>query len=605
MKKALVFALMFALGLGVAAFASPLTGTWDMSISIDPGATQAGDLFIDLSTSLAIDYTIAGWVFGSSSTFDSIGWSTQSFTASGVLGAFSFSSTMNFKPRTVTSVVWDFNNPEGDSLAEAIWLLLVDQEEYWAACWATDTEYLTETYGAAFDDWTAIGSVSIAGVTFEGLFFLEGYAGDAVSAPYAFYAEPGIDLVQTAGDVDHVLATPASSAKTLGSGWRFMASGSAGGMNITSYTYFNLKEAFTKDVCKQSLAKKGTYTIASPDCCVCFTEEYIYIDGFTFGCAENIAIGLDITCAGFNWLALEVDGLDLGLCCSGITADFQIKFGTLTKDVALCFGFEAKETTCFEFAVSLDYTDFSITGFTVDSVTFGHTWNGITFSSTTLFGSYSSTITDAANQILFMVPVTGMTNADEDAIPSVVWLDPSGVSVYLDPVCVYTEKYEVWESFTLASEGDSCCGGAFDFSITTSFGTKFELDAFAGFYVFNNAAGENVDAEWWYEFLEAGDVAPTWMTVLDMTELELDAWEAAHWYDNTVWAATATDEEMYAEGLLYGTLYDEAASDQLFQWVSTEVDLSIGLGSAWSLTFGLNIDVYGWNGLDFGFEFVF
>jgi hypothetical protein len=368
----------------------------------------------------------------------------------------------------------------------------------------------------------------------------------------------------------------------------------------------------------QHLAKKGTYTIASPDCCVCFTEEYIYIDGFTFGCAENIAIGLDITCTGFNWLALEVDNLDLGLCCSGITADFQIKFGTLTKDVALCFAFEAKETTCFEFAVSLDYSDFSITGFTIDSVTFEHTWNGITFSSTTLFGSYSSTITDEANQFLFMVPVTGMTNADGDPIPSVERIviytpEPEHEFVsyehwgYFDAVCVYTEEYRVWEYFTLASEGDSCCGGAFDFSITTSFGTKFELDAYGWRYLFNNAAGVNERLGAYFRFLEAGDAMLEFNDIAftGMTQAEIDAWYDAHWWDNKVWAATATDEEMYAEGLLTGTLYDEAASDQLFQWVSTDVDLSIGLGSAWSLIFGLNIDVYGWNGLDFGFEFVF
>jgi len=199
-----------------------------MSISIDPGATQAGDLFIDLSTSLAIDYTIAGWVFGSSSAFDSIGWSTQSFTASGVLGAFSFETTMNFKPRTVTSVVWDFNNSDDTRLNWRIRDLEAwNYPEYdginnwfWVECWATDTDYLTETYGAAFDDWTAIGSVSIAGVTFEGLFFLEGYAGNAAANVYAFYETWNVGPThQTAGDTTHVLYTPASSALTLGSGW--------------------------------------------------------------------------------------------------------------------------------------------------------------------------------------------------------------------------------------------------------------------------------------------------------------------------------------------------------------------------------------------------
>ena len=183
MKKALVLTLAFALGLGFAAFAGPLSGSWNLSISIDPGATQAGDLFVDLSTSLAVDYTVAGWVFGSSSTFDTIGWSAQSFTAAGVLGAFTFDSTMNFKPRTVTSVTWDFNNSGGTLLNSTIIGLIVplvspSDIAHFSECWVTDTDYVTYGYSAAFDDWTVTGAVSIAGVSFEGLFFLEGYTGD-------------------------------------------------------------------------------------------------------------------------------------------------------------------------------------------------------------------------------------------------------------------------------------------------------------------------------------------------------------------------------------------------------------------------------------------
>jgi hypothetical protein len=585
MKKALVIALMFVLGLGIAAFAGPVTGTWDMSISIDPGATIAGDLFIDLSTSLAVDYTIAGWVFGASSTFDTIGWSAQSFTASGVLGAFAFDATMNFLPRTITSQVYAYTVPVSIGLY------------YWNDCWLDNADALTIGYGADFDDLTATASVSIAGVSLEGLFFLEGYAGNIAANGYAFYntgtiAAASTTWVQTAGDTNHVLGFTAATYKTLGSGWRFKASGSAGGINITSYTYFNLSEGFTTDSCKQSLVKKGTYTIASADCDVTFTEQYIYIDGFTFGCAENIAIGLDITCTGFQWIAFEVDDLDLGLCCSGITADFQIKFGTLTKVASLCFAFEVKETSCFEFSVSLDYSGYSITGFTIDSVSLEHTWNGITFSSETLFGSYSSTITDAANQILFMVPRTGVKNAAGTVIPN----DADATPRYFDAHCYYTEKYEVWESFTVASEGDSCCGGAFTFSITTSFGTKKTLDSFAWDYQFEDGT---VDSHDWY--LYDAVVAGTLPTVAGTSGgTDVDGDGAV---DDILFPVTSPDTE--AEACVYGAKYVAAASDQLFQWASTDVDLSIGIGSAWSLTFGLDIDVYGWNSLAFGFEFTF
>ena len=611
MKKALVVAIVLILGLGVWAFAGPLTGTWDMSISIDPGATMAGDLFIDLSTSLGIDYTVAGWVFGSSSTFDTIGWSAQSFTASGVLGAFSFESTMNFKPRTVTSVVWDFNNEDDTSLADAIWDLQATGDVYWTECWATDKDYLTKTYGAAFDDWTAIGSVSIAGVSLEGLFYLKGYAGDAVSAPYAFYETGwpggGVPLVQTAGDTNHVLYD-GSVAGTTGSGFRFMVSGSAGGMTITSYTYFSLSESFAKVTCGQSLTKSGKFTVDG--CAVGFTEEYIHVDDFSFGCV-TFEMGLDITCAGFNWISFKASGLDLGLGWAPLVADFQVTFGTLTKTAALCFDFTALETTCFTFGMTLDYSGTAITGVTIDSVTLEHAWNGISFSSTTYFNSFSSIVTDKANQFLFLVPVTGMTDADGDAIPSESYTEENeqyDFHGYFDAVCIPTEEYKVWESFTISSEGDSCCGGGFTFDISTSFGTKYELDAYAWRYVFNNAAGVDTHVAFWDFWLEPGDTVPAGpddVAFVGMTQVEIDAWYDAHWWENTVWAATATDEEKYAEGLHTGAIYEKAASDQLFQWVSTNVDVSYGLSSTWSLLFGLDIDVYGWNSLDFGFEFAF
>jgi hypothetical protein len=612
MKRMLV--LIFALGLSVGAFAGPLSGTWDVSISIDPGATQAGDLFIDLSSSLAVTYSVGCVELGSSSTFDSIGWSAQSFTASGVLGAFSFSSTMNFKPRTVTSVVWDFNEPGGTSLHDDIWKLWApnnpgyEADTYFIECWATDKDYLTETYGAAFDDWTVSGSVSIAGIDIEGLFFLEGFAGDVVSAPYAFYYYSSWDqytneIVQTYSEL---LAAPASSDKTLGSGWRFTVGGSCGDMTINSYTYFNLNEKFTTSTCGQSLTKSGTYTIANPDCCMCFTEEYIHIDGFSLGCA-TFEMGLDITCAGFNWVSFKASGLDLGLCCSGITADFQVTFGTLTKRADLCFDFTVKETACFEFDISLDYSGSSITGVSVDGVTLEYAWNGLTFSSTTLFGGGSLGTISGPEQFLFLVPVTGMTDADGYPIPSTVidW-EAKELYGYFDAYCYDTEYYDLWESFTISSESDACCGGALSFSVTTSFGTKYELDYFAWRYRFNNALGDDVSYGMLSRFIEEGDTVLNYYEVLGMTEAEYDAWHEATWWENQVWPEGTADEEKYVEKLLLGDpIYEEADSDQLFQWASTQVNVSVGLGSAFGLAFGLDIDVYGWNGLDFGFEFAF
>jgi len=607
LKKALVLAIVMVLGLGVLGFAQ-LTGSWDVSISIDPGATQAGDLFIDLSSSLAITYTAGCFDFGSTSTFDNIGWSGQSFTGDGTLGAFTFSTTMNFAPRTVTSAVWNFNNKTKTSLHENIRGLLATDDWYYTECWAEDEDYLTKDYSAAFDDWTVSGSVSIAGIDIEGLFFLEGYAGDATADDPVFYVNyassaPSLETVQTSGDTAHVLATSASSLKTLGSGWKFTVGGSCGDMTINSYTYFNLVEKFSAVACGQSLTKSGTYTIDNPNCCMCFTEEYIHIDGFSFGCA-TFEMGLDITCAGFEWVSFKASGLDLGLCCSGITADFQVTFGTLTKRADLCFDFTVKETACFEFDISLDYSGTSITGVSIDGVTMEYAWNGLSFSSSTLFDGSLGKIY-GPDEYLFFVPVTDMTNDSSVGISSITVDQEEVVSGYYDAVCYATEYYDLWESFTITSDGDACCGGAFSFSVEVSFGTKYELDYFAWLYTFDASLASGFD---YYLMKRYFTPSPTttagYAALFDMTELEYLAWLNDHKFELLDAESTAT----YLEGLLISpdsAMYKKAGSDQLFEWAAIDVDASVGLGSVWTMNFGLDIDAYGWNGLDFGFEFAF
>ena len=594
MKKALVVAMIMVLGLGALAFAGPLTGTWDMSISIDPGATQAGDLFIDLSTSLAVDYTVAGWTFGSSSTFDSIGWSAQSFTASGVLGAFTFDSTMNFLPRTITNVVVAY--PTYSNVTTPLTSSI--------ACVVDDPDYFTYTYGAAFDDWTVTGEVSIAGVSFEGLFYLEGYAGDVAAPVVAYYYDATLDtLTQTDGGANALAA--AATVGTTGSGFRFMASGSAGDLTITSYTYFSLSETFSKVTCGRSLTKSGKYTVDG--CDLGFTEEYIHVDGFSFGCA-TFEMGLDINCEGFQWISFKASGLDLGLGWAPLVADFQVTFGTLTKTADLCFDFTALETTCFTFGVSLDYSGTAITGVTIDSVTLSQEWEGISFSSSTYFNSFSSVVKDDSTKVMVFEPWGGVKDADGLVISSI---DDETLEGYWNAVCLNTEEYKVWESFTISSEGDSCCGGGFTFDITTSFGDKYTLEAYAFDYQFADAAELSggttalldptdypaVHAYHLYDFTTAGTLPDTLIpSITGGADVNNDGMVDAIFHGA---ADKATDQ------LKHGASYVKAASDQLFQWVSTDVDVSYGLSSTWSLTFGLDIDVYGWNSLSFGFDFTF
>ncbi len=104
MKKAIVIAFTMMLGLGLTAFAGPLSGSWASDLVVDPAASS----FTSLSSTLAVDYTVSGWTFGSSSSFTLSGFSSQSFTAGGSFGAFTLSSTMTFNPMFVTVKTYDY-----------------------------------------------------------------------------------------------------------------------------------------------------------------------------------------------------------------------------------------------------------------------------------------------------------------------------------------------------------------------------------------------------------------------------------------------------------------------------------------------------------------
>ena len=68
MNKALVLSLAIVFGLGIAAFAGPISGSWTNAITIDPDQTPS--VIADFSSELTIDYTVGGWTFGSTAIFN-------------------------------------------------------------------------------------------------------------------------------------------------------------------------------------------------------------------------------------------------------------------------------------------------------------------------------------------------------------------------------------------------------------------------------------------------------------------------------------------------------------------------------------------------------
>jgi len=103
MKKALVLTLAFALGLGFAAFAGPISGSWSSSVTFTNGTTVEVTAF---GSELVVDYTVGGWVFGTHAIFDLTSFDNLFFDATGTLGAFSFKSLLDFEPETPQFVFW-------------------------------------------------------------------------------------------------------------------------------------------------------------------------------------------------------------------------------------------------------------------------------------------------------------------------------------------------------------------------------------------------------------------------------------------------------------------------------------------------------------------
>jgi len=104
MKKALVLSLAVILGLGLFASAQVLSGEWysELTISGFPAPIN-----IDYESTLDVSYTVGGWVFASATTLGNAGWTAQSFSADGSLGAFTFGSTLKFDPSVPSFTSWN------------------------------------------------------------------------------------------------------------------------------------------------------------------------------------------------------------------------------------------------------------------------------------------------------------------------------------------------------------------------------------------------------------------------------------------------------------------------------------------------------------------
>jgi len=569
LKKALVLAVVLVLGLGAWAFAAaPFSGTWKTTIGIDVSAASFADFFTKFDSSLSVDYTVGSWVFGSKSTFGLTGYSAQSFTAAGTIGAFSFSSTMAFSPMVVT--VWTYPTLSG---------ITTQTDSDLATACTTDWIPTAKTFAPKFLTWEVTGSVSIAGVTIEGLFFLDQSNVNVTKEDYLFLA----NYTQT--------DTVSCASAYNGSGWRFKVSGQAAGMTITSFTYFNLSEYTISEYnaaygllnCP-TIGMSGLYEIADCTCDVGFTREYITVEGFGFGCA-TIDFALDVTCSGFGSLTALVQNVVIG---GWLDLDFSITFATASKTFASCISFSGMSTDCFTVEVGFA-TGNTITGNTIDSlvihgVGLTYTWNGLTFSSYTELTAYSALFSSGTawsyiygnEKAGFLVPYFGYdvcaecTDCCDDAAAE-CWAIGDGA---YELKCVALERIKLWEKFQLKYASDACCGGAFSLTIDTYFGDHEVLDYYA-YLVYTHgttAVGTPV-----YLYGSAPSTSPF-----------------------SALSATKTCDYVSVK-----SAYKSGTMATLFDWAKSAVKVSFGLGSNFTIDLGASIDAFGWESLDFGFTATF
>lgn len=580
--------LLVALAGGVAA--APFSGTWESTVTFSPSAAVFGDFVADLTAKLAVDYTLAGWVFGSETTFGLGGWGLQVYTAAGYLGGFTIDSTLQFDALIVASEAYSLASGESYQTQSVTSVTSAGASAVWSdSIWNCARLDKTITYGApAFSSLQASAQISLFGVSFEGLFYLKGndFEAKTVSGKWV-YGDPydsWSSIVTQTGSY-----TASACLPLYGSGWKFTLSGTAADMLITSYTYFNLEEysynelmtlAYAKTYIKDTFKLGGSYYLpktSGETCDVTFNREFITVEGMDFGCAD-VDLGLNITCGGFDWVKVLLTDIELAPC---LTLDALITFETQTKSITMEPLVTLEAGGCFAFKVLCDYTvtngAFSIDGLKINGISMSYSWNGVSFSSATSFnpvlgpsGYYLAADVNSPTTYGFFIPDK---NFSKDKF------NTNTRDGYYTQVCYPEEYYDIWEMFTIETTGDGCCGGSYDFKVNTYFGDRKVLVADSFWFWYKDEDGKS------FSYNTVGAVAAGASLVQAPT---VSGSGVPYCEDNDV---------------NYGVAYYDADEDTLFEWVKTDAEIIVPVSTAIELTFGVDVTTYGWEKLELGFEF--
>jgi hypothetical protein len=377
-------------------------------------------------------------------------------------------------------------------------------------------------------------------------------------------------------------------------GWRLLVSGSVGGIDVTSMTYFNMTESAAKaptltPTCPV-IGKGGIFTVGAGCNTGVFTEEYVQIEGVTFGCLTFDA-ALSILCTGFNYATLLVQDIPV---FGNISLDLSVTFTLDNKAIGKCFTMTVLDTQCLTLEFNPTFAVLELYGFSFEAV-----FGGVTISDVTELSASSKLMSGSTTYsylngpaVGFLTPWTGVIGCSPDPL-----CDPCADSIcsiyaaighgYWVFNCLPLERYQLWEKLSIEVDADACCGGAFGVSIDTYFGEYEELSWVA--YAVQNET-----------LADAASITDTYY--LYGTDANKAYWELSTYKHTAVDAEDCPNDEAVLFDKGYAGSTDQTT---LFNWAKTTIDLSVGVGTNVELTFGFNIGAFGFDSFDFGFTWSF
>ena len=410
MKKALVISLMVVAGLGLAAFAGPLSGSWCVYTGFQEFQAMS---MLYFESDLTLDYTTCGWTFSSTAVVEKHGFTNLYFEGQGSVGAFGFYGVLDFIPQT----------PSFRFLAGAANLSIAGMTAY---AIGVVQNFVAGTATAAVDNGIGVnvGAFGVAGVC-------------------SLWVEAQFNLDATIGDI-----------------------------YSDGYDYV-VGELLSFETCAtgMGLTQKGLgYEVEQTGCCACWSGLDIYVE-YPFGCLDLIT-KVNFSCdLGFEKVCFELDDICVGLDWL-ILDDLNICFELQTKSVCGQFELVLADCVCLTPYMSLimgdghevsadpayDGTFRAISGISLDALTLEYDMGqGVTIKAGTFFRRIWGD--------------TGITKTsdeygdwcDENALHC--WA-PDG-SITSDAGCEIDCAYD--EYFGVLIDGDACCGGAFSVSVFTWF----------------------------------------------------------------------------------------------------------------------------------------